>query len=200
MYATNLCLFSGTDTQARIDWGFTYDTGAYYDNFINNCKDATAEMDCLSNFSLRADARHLPIFIDESGLRHLVHKHIFFQCPWDGFVRTGRLLEDTASSAAEVQGPGDLLLFGLIDTRLEAYSNLDLSRLDLYARYRNAYNVPALKSCAVRHGYKCLAEDKELIKRCLRFGYRHLSDPSWTDLHHRMLRNKELVVYVFIKM
>ncbi|KAJ7649233.1 hypothetical protein B0H17DRAFT_1186651 [Mycena rosella] len=180
-------------------WNFDYNADPDHVNFIDRCQDAPDEMEFLPNFSLQADARYLPALFSNSGLRHLGHKNIFFQCPWSGWSSTGLLLQETMNSAAEIQGPGDLLLFGLIDTRLESYSDLDVYRSDIYTRYKKAYDVPALKSCAVRHGYEVLAEDKDLIKHCLRFGYRHHSDTP-VYLHYYMLRRKQLVVHVFVKM
>lgn len=156
------------------------------------------EMDCLANFSLAADARQLPIFFDKFELGHLGHKHVFFQCPWDGWSgQTRRLLQDTTISAAKIQRPGDLLLFGLRDTRKPPLGQEDPYK-DLYKKYEDEYDVPALHKIATSHGYKSLQEDKDLIKHCLRFGYRHFSETG-IDLHCIMLKHKEFIVYAFVK-
>ncbi|KAJ7148796.1 hypothetical protein C8R43DRAFT_1107972 [Mycena crocata] len=180
-------------------WRLTNDTDTKYDKFIERCKSSSTEMDRLPNFALSADARHLLGFFNRYNLHHLPQKHIFFQCPWNGVV-TGYLLQDTLRSAAHIQKPGDLLLFGLIETRLEAYgSNITQFRKELYAKYEIAYRVSALQSCALEYGYKPLNKDQDLIKRCFFFGYHHWTEAPW-DLNHYMIQHNELVIYTFVKM
>ncbi|KAJ7653130.1 hypothetical protein DFH06DRAFT_1204801 [Mycena polygramma] len=179
--------------------GFFYEgTSADFDSFIEHCREALDEMDLLPNFSLKADARQLRIFFDDPQLLPLAHKHIFFQCPWDRLA-TASLMRDTVRSAAEVQGPGDLLLFGLIDSRVESYPNCGDHRRQRYQAYESKYEVPKLQIVAVNLGYKPLTEDKDLIRRCLHFGYRHYSETPIT-IHEKLVRNDELIIYLFIKL
>ncbi|KAJ7769179.1 hypothetical protein DFH07DRAFT_736072, partial [Mycena maculata] len=160
------------------------DTDAAYAEFGANLEH---EMGHLGNFTLDADATKLPTFFESSGLRDLVHKHIFFQCPWAGWQKqTGSLIQLTVISAAKIQGPGDLLLFGLRDT-----SNPP--------KYEDEYDEPGLRSTAIDKGYKYLGKDKDLIKRCLRFGYRHWSETG-QDIHHYMLEGDEFMVLAFVRM
>ncbi|KAJ6494030.1 hypothetical protein C8R47DRAFT_395961 [Mycena vitilis] len=179
--------------------GFFHEgTSADFDSFIEHCREALEEMDLLPNFSLQADARHLRIFFDDPRFFPLAHKHLFFQCPWDRLA-TASLIRDTVRSAAEVQGPGDLLLFGLIDSRLASYPNCGDCRRQRYEAYESKYEVPKLQIVAVKLGYKPLTEDKDLIRRCLHFGYRHYSETP-TQIHEKLVRNDELIIYVFMKL
>ncbi|KAJ7653128.1 hypothetical protein DFH06DRAFT_526964 [Mycena polygramma] len=167
-------------------------TDTDFDNFRGHSLD---EMDFLPNLFLKADACHLRTFFDDHQLLHLPHKHIFFQCPWIGWKDTGSLMRETVQSAAEIQGPGDLLIFGLRDTKPNDHPKYPEW---LRKNYESAYEVPKLQKLAVDLGYKSLTEDKDLIRRCLHFGYRHYSESS-IDIHHYLVRDDELIIYSFIK-
>ncbi|KAJ6494032.1 hypothetical protein C8R47DRAFT_1118110 [Mycena vitilis] len=188
------------NSRIRAQDGLSHEkTSKDFDKFLEHCTHSLNKMDLLPNFSLNADACQLQTFIDDSRIPHLPHKHIFFQCPWDGWNDTGSLMRKTVQSAAEIQGPGDLLLFGLIDTRPESYPNCGDFRRNMYSHYKSAYEVPRLHSVAISLGYKSLKEDKDLIRRCLHFGYRHYSETR-VDIHYKMVLNDELIVHPFIKL
>ncbi|KAJ7457177.1 hypothetical protein B0H11DRAFT_2063116 [Mycena galericulata] len=188
----------GVDNWYRLKkhWNFRHDidTERQYTQIIAR---SMGEMACLGNFSLEADARKLSNFSKGFGFLHAAHKHVIFQCPWDGKGgRTRKLLQDTVHSVAEIQRPGDLLLFGLRDTS----NPPSLRYKELYDEYVTEYGVPKLQDTAKSHGYEYLGQDKDLIQHCLLFGYHHWSETNVTVLHDIMLQYDEFVVYIFVKM